>query len=254
MKNLTLAERENFFRFLNDAQSVESEDQFDFFCAVSLRLIIPFGMMICANGQLIGKKITIGRIRSLGYPKEFIDVIEKSVDLENRKVVQEWLLNRTPQVVTRKSFCEKLSSLEQHEFLALNMENLAAYGVIDPFTKRASYFSFSKVECELDEKFILKLKMVIPYLHTIRCALELNEEDRLIKRNREILSPKELRVLYWIAQGMSNEKIAGIVNRSVPTIKNQVQSILIKLNVKNRTLAVRRALDLGLLDSIEESP
>ena len=63
----------------------------------------------------------------------------------------------------------------------------------------------------------------------------------------ESLSPKELEVLRLLAAGFSNREIAAAVFKSEGTVKNQVSAILGKLGVRDRTKAVLKAIDLGLL-------
>ena len=61
------------------------------------------------------------------------------------------------------------------------------------------------------------------------------------------LSPKELQVLRLMAGGYSNKEISNAMHKSEGTVKNQVSSILEKLGVRDRTQAVLRAINLGLL-------
>jgi DNA-binding NarL/FixJ family response regulator len=63
----------------------------------------------------------------------------------------------------------------------------------------------------------------------------------------EALSPKELEILRLLAGGYSNKEISRAVHKSEGTVKNQVSAILGKLGVRDRTRAVLRAIDLGLL-------
>ncbi len=63
----------------------------------------------------------------------------------------------------------------------------------------------------------------------------------------EALSKKELEVLRMMAGGYSNKEISIAIHKSEGTVKNQVSSILAKLNVRDRTQAVLRAINLGLL-------
>ncbi len=63
----------------------------------------------------------------------------------------------------------------------------------------------------------------------------------------EALSGKELEVLRLLAAGFSNKEIAQSVCKSEGTVKNQVSAILAKLGVRDRTKAVLKAIDLGLL-------
>lgn len=63
----------------------------------------------------------------------------------------------------------------------------------------------------------------------------------------EPLTERELQVLHLVAAGYSNHEIADATFRSEGTVRNQVSSILSKLNVKDRTRAVLKAMDLGML-------
>ncbi|WP_306518180.1 response regulator transcription factor [Rheinheimera sp.] len=65
----------------------------------------------------------------------------------------------------------------------------------------------------------------------------------------DTLSAKELEILRLMAAGFSNREIAQSVFKSEGTVKNQVSAILLKLGVRDRTKAVLKAIDLGLLGS-----
>lgn len=64
----------------------------------------------------------------------------------------------------------------------------------------------------------------------------------------EPLTQREIDVLRLVAAGYSNAEIATALHLAVGTVKNHVSSVLLKLGVRDRTRAVLRALDLGLLD------
>jgi len=61
------------------------------------------------------------------------------------------------------------------------------------------------------------------------------------------LTEREREVLYWLAQGDSNEKIAKRLYVTVATVKAHLTSIFEKLEVTSRTQAIVAALKLGLL-------
>jgi LuxR family maltose regulon positive regulatory protein len=63
----------------------------------------------------------------------------------------------------------------------------------------------------------------------------------------EPLSPRELEVLHLIAQGRTNKEIAGQLVVAPGTVKAHTSHIYRKLDVTNRTEAVARARQLGLL-------
>ena len=59
------------------------------------------------------------------------------------------------------------------------------------------------------------------------------------------LSPRELEILEFVTNGMSNKEIANRLNISQQTVKNHMTSILKKLNVQDRTQAAVTALRHG---------
>ncbi len=74
-------------------------------------------------------------------------------------------------------------------------------------------------------------------------SLPLSEPGSLV----EPLSERELEVLRLLASGASNQEIASHLSIAVTTAKKHVSNILGKLGVNNRTQAVSRGRDLGLL-------
>jgi DNA-binding NarL/FixJ family response regulator len=68
------------------------------------------------------------------------------------------------------------------------------------------------------------------------------------------LSPREVEILGFVSQGLSNKEIASILAISDQTVKNNITSILRKLQVNDRTQAVIYALRHGWIDlSVEEA-
>jgi DNA-binding NarL/FixJ family response regulator len=61
------------------------------------------------------------------------------------------------------------------------------------------------------------------------------------------LTKRELDVLRLIASGRSNKEIADALGTAEATVKNQASSIFGKLGVRDRTRAVLRAVELGVL-------
>lgn len=64
----------------------------------------------------------------------------------------------------------------------------------------------------------------------------------------EPLTERELEVLRYLADGLSNPEIAATLVVSLNTVKTHVKAIFDKLHVRNRTAAAARARELGLLE------
>ena len=72
------------------------------------------------------------------------------------------------------------------------------------------------------------------------------DENALIQSN---ISKREHEVLLLIAKGMSNQEIADVLFISQNTIKTHTSRLFEKLEVRNRTHAVIKAKELGIIVS-----
>jgi DNA-binding NarL/FixJ family response regulator len=63
----------------------------------------------------------------------------------------------------------------------------------------------------------------------------------------EALTDREKTILRFLAGGYSNREISELLKIADGTVKNHISSVLAKLGVRDRTRAVLRAIDLGLI-------
>lgn len=68
------------------------------------------------------------------------------------------------------------------------------------------------------------------YLLSLKLMVERRDPDRL--------SPREMEVYRWVAEGKTNEEISIILGLSINSVKTYIRRGLIKLGVENRTAAV----------------
>jgi DNA-binding NarL/FixJ family response regulator len=71
---------------------------------------------------------------------------------------------------------------------------------------------------------------------------------------REQLTGREAEVVRLMAGGYSNREIAAALGTAEGTVKNHVSSILAKFGVRDRTRAVLKALETGLLRAPDPAP
>ena len=62
-----------------------------------------------------------------------------------------------------------------------------------------------------------------------------------------LMDISEKEVLHLMASSYSNKKICGAMFKSEGTVKNQVSAILAKLGVRDRTRAVLKAIEIGII-------
>lgn len=83
---------------------------------------------------------------------------------------------------------------------------------------------------------------VIKGFHNLR-----GTEAKPAKDAGDPLTPREVEILRLMAGGYSNKEISNAIFKSEGTIKNHVSSILAKLAVRDRTRAVLKAIEYGLI-------
>lgn len=64
------------------------------------------------------------------------------------------------------------------------------------------------------------------------------------------ITPREYEVLQYIAEGLSNQEIAGRLFVSLNTVKTHIANLFSKLDAQRRTQAVQKAQALGLLSGV----
>jgi len=66
------------------------------------------------------------------------------------------------------------------------------------------------------------------------------------------LTPRELEVVALMREGFTNQEIGRLLGISTHTAKAHVAGVLDKLNASDRTQAVAKAFDLGLLKATRQ--
>lgn len=75
----------------------------------------------------------------------------------------------------------------------------------------------------------------------------LPQEAWLAPKNNTLLSSRQMDIMRGIVRGDSNKVIASALSISEGTVKQHANNIFKRLKVSNRTLAIQRCRDLGLL-------
>ncbi|MBN8576490.1 MAG: response regulator transcription factor [Cytophagales bacterium] len=70
-----------------------------------------------------------------------------------------------------------------------------------------------------------------------------NQRDTLKDHNQLLLTRREIEVLKWIAEGLTNQEIADKLFVSASTIDSHRKNLISKLQVKNTAALVRTALE-----------
>jgi LuxR family maltose regulon positive regulatory protein len=89
-------------------------------------------------------------------------------------------------------------------------------------------------------------KIPSQFIENVKIAIQ--KRHKVMKNIRsEILSAREIEMIKQIAGNMSNQEIADNLFISLNTVKTHIKNIYLKFDVDNRTKAVARAKELGLI-------
>ncbi|MFH0942503.1 MAG: response regulator transcription factor [Chloroflexota bacterium] len=101
-------------------------------------------------------------------------------------------------------------------------------------------------------------EIVLDRPHVAEKVLKQFQDISLLGRAMETLAtpltPRELEILSYVAQGYMNKQVAYKLSISEQTIKNHITSILRKLDANDRTQAVVMAMHYGWIPSRVEKP
>lgn len=137
------------------------------------------------------------------------------------------------------------------ELHAIGADNVLVHGTYDSLGKPVSLFVLGAMPGDVGVEQSFLLELIAPFLHLAWVRSQLArapEETHAAPHTADLLTAREKEILRWIHLGKSNFEIGTILGISPLTVKNHVQKILRKLNVRNRTQAVGRALALRFLD------
>jgi transcriptional regulator EpsA len=217
-----------------------------------LQNLLPHELLLCALRE--GRALT-SRVECLASPwiesERVGQLFQQDVELV-ADLVQRWSeAEFHPVVCSVSGACALAHGEFSAELHTLGTECVMVHGTYDSLGRPVSLFAFAAGASELGDDHALLMELIAPYLHLAWMRSQLArplEDSRAEGRAAELLTVREKEILKWIHLGKSNAEIGMILSISPLTVKNHVQKILRKLNVRNRTQAVGRALALRFLE------
>ena len=168
------------------------------------------------------------------------------------ELVRRWIEAEFHPVVCDLSSASALARGEfARELQGIGTDTMMVHGTYDSLGKPVSLFVLAAGPSDLGSEQAFLLELIAPFLHLawMRSQLARAPEDTQARTHTAaLLTAREKEILRWIHLGKSNFEIGTILGISPLTVKNHVQKILRKLNVRNRTQAVGRALALRFLE------
>jgi len=143
-----------------------------------------------------------------------------------------------------------VQSIDETIMQATELKNFVVHGYGDDYSKVSTLVVFARISGKLNAIQAQFLELIMPHLHCALVRIFTHKANYPIQLNKELkrITDRESEILQWVQKGKTNWEISTILSISPLTVKNHVQNILRKLDVKSRGQAAVKATKLGLID------
>lgn len=257
---LTAEEQENVMRAIETSLQVKKRYQFFLWTQGQLQALLPHDILICLVTRDGEELLMMDRFNSCVVSEETFDEVCHPVDGLVMRTMLAWREGGdspcliAPGIQMPVALHDRFSHLLERACFG----NAAAHGSapIGGSGISSSFFFFGGMPGSLTLRHAYFLELLMPHIHMAflrtlaqaeRSAIGADGSMRLVDL-RKLMTEREIEILGWVQEGKSNQDIGEILKISPLTVKNHVQKVLRKLNVRNRAQAVSKATAMRLID------
>lgn len=218
-----------------------------------LQPILAHGAFVCGMGKIRGYSVSPITFFASNFPVEYLRALKQQDGYYFSAAINNWLKSGEAQLLDSTAIASaNLDDVWLKRFQASGLQNIAAHGVYEYSRQHASYFSFHQIPEPLGEHHRRLLNLLVPHMHValLRILHQIKSNTNLSPGStNRTLTARELEVLAWVCEGKTSTEIASILGIAASTVRNQIQSILVKLRVSTRSQAAAKAIRKGLVIS-----
>lgn len=247
----TPADEAVLIKLMQSLARINTGDKLIAWVRKDLQAIFPHGAFICGMGRIHPEGVAPVKLYVSNFPLDYLRSLKQEDGLYFSSAIKNWLATGEVQLLEVDSAdVDGLDPLWLERFKASGLRNIAAHGVCDFTRQHASYFSFHQIPETPGERHRFMLQMLVPHMHgaLLRILHKIKQDKSAAGANRA-LTTRELEVLTWVCEGKTSTEIASILGIAPGTVRNQIQSILVKLRVNTRAQAAAKAIKKGLVIS-----
>lgn len=216
-----------------------------------LQEVLPHGAFVLVSAPVSTADGQTCAVFGSNVPDDYLDTLRRGDAWRRSPAARSWLASDEPGFFEPLGECRGVDAEWLERFSRSGLRNVMTCGVRQADPARTISFNFFRLPHRPQASHRQALKLAIPHLH--HAVLRIPSADSAAppppgaKGAGAALTPRECEVLHWVRQGKTNAEIAAILGVAYKTVKNQVQSILVKLRVNNRAQAVASAIQRGLI-------
>ena len=230
--------------FLLACNNAATEQDFRDKIYPNLKTILPHESFACLT--IRASDMRVDRRLSLSFPECYARSLVGRDGRISSIAAHRWLKTRRPVFVSgdvHKDEHDPPLAIGESTAEDVGGKHLLGHGVASPGRAWVTYFEMAGVE-RWSAYSCRVMEMAVPHLQSA-----LTTADFFSRAEPEVsLSDREKEVLTWICLGKSNSQIAHILEISAWTVKIHVGNILSKLCAANRSHAIVRAIEYGIVE------
>jgi len=251
-------EIEHYLFAVESSVKVRSGHQFFLWAQGQLQSLIAHEVLFCVHGNLDRQEFTAVRYSPFPFrDAHFAEICDPQQGLLSQ-MISAWHRNgEEPCLVCAGNGSAAADPRIEALIGRYDLANLACHGTQNIDGGTNSCFVFARMPQPPGKRQCYLLKLLVPHLHAAFVRTLIHGARRPhppAAAPQRALSGRELEILRWVSEGRSNLQIGRTLRISPLTVKNHVQHILKKLEVRNRTQAVSRAISLKLIESSYRQP
>ena len=232
---------------------IQTIEQFVTWTQTELQSILPHGALICGVGYINRPTVQMIEHISVNFPMAYMQDIRLPDGGVLSPVMDRWLKENKPQLFDPAHANQEVHQKWMAIFNKHDLRNIAAHGMHCNSKPVCSYFNFSRIPGPLGPRHAYLLEFLVPQMHSVLTRILLKKDfvHQISPHNLSsdsLLTQREKEILHWMSEGKSNNEIADFLILGKETIKSHVKKILKKLKSKNRTEAIRRAIEMGFIE------
>jgi DNA-binding CsgD family transcriptional regulator len=235
----------NIVTLIEALESVHSISDFKKIISSELRRVLPHELTIFGIGD--PRTLRIDALISIDYPENIIKAL--SVQRSNGVVTTCPVAEATISSANYLEINNTLNFCTENETWA---ELVREHGIKNTFAKaqlqnggkQVIFHGFTNGDVKNRDSFRRISNIVLPHLDKTIFRLLNPTDARQLSVN---ITEREQQILKLLGTGYKDKDIASELSISLFTVKRHVQNILTKLESKNRTQAVMKALEYNLI-------
>lgn len=205
------------------------------------------GFEHCAYGLRMAVPVSNPKVITLNnYPEHWQRRYQEAGYLAVDPSVRHGVVSRRPLVWTDDVFAPVqdfwAEAREQGLRVGWAQSSLDGSGVGGMLTLSRSSDLLTNAELQLKET---EMRWLVQAAHL---SLSRVMQPKFMAQPDNPLTPREIEVLKWSADGKTASEIGDILSIAVPTVNFHIKNVVLKMKAANKTAAVVRALMSGLLN------